>query len=57
LAALGFELRASCLLTKQSYCLSHSVRPCVGILRKGLMNYLPRLALNHIPADLCILVS
>jgi hypothetical protein len=38
LAALGFELRASHLLS--SYCLSHSI---------SLANFLPRLASNHNP--------
>jgi hypothetical protein len=43
---LRFELRA--------YTLSHSTSP---FLREGLTNYLPRLALNLGPPDLCLLSS
>jgi hypothetical protein len=50
---LGFELRTNAL--------SHSTSPfiCVGFvfLRYGLSNYLPRLASNHNPPDLCFLSS
>jgi hypothetical protein len=39
--------------------LSHSTSPFVScfFLREDLTNYLPRLALNHDPPDLCLLSS
>jgi hypothetical protein len=48
---LGFELRP--------YTLSHSTSPFFvkGFLRSGLANYLPGLALNLDPPDLCLLSS
>jgi hypothetical protein len=50
-SVLRFELRA--------YTLSHSTSPFFvkGILRWGLVNYLPGLALNRDPPDLCLLSS
>jgi hypothetical protein len=52
-AVLGFELRA--------FTLSHSTNPvivCVmDFFKIGLANYLPRLALNRHPPDLCLLSS
>jgi hypothetical protein len=51
LSVLELKLRA--------YTLSHSTGPtffvCWIFSRKGLMNYLPRLALNRVPLDLCLL--
>jgi hypothetical protein len=49
---LGLELRA--------FTLSHSTSPFFlwrVFSRQGLTNYLPRLALNHDPPDLCLLSS
>jgi hypothetical protein len=45
---LRLELRA--------FTLSHSTSPIFveGFSRKGLENYLPELALNHYPRDLCL---
>jgi hypothetical protein len=50
-AVLGLELRA--------FTLSHSTSPTFvkGFSRQGLVNYLPGLALNHDPPDLCVLSS
>jgi hypothetical protein len=51
LVVLGLELRA--------YTLSHSTSPFFlkGIFEIGSLNYLPRLALNSNPPDLCLLSS
>jgi hypothetical protein len=51
-ALLGLELRA--------YTLSHSPSPffVIGFFRdRGSWNYLPRMASNHDPPDLCLLNS
>jgi hypothetical protein len=48
-SVLGLELRA--------FAFSHSTSPIfvMGFPRQGLENYLPGLALNHDPPDLCLL--
>jgi hypothetical protein len=48
---LGLELR--------SFTLSHPTSPIfvMGIFKIGYMSYLPKLALNHNPPDLCLLSS
>jgi hypothetical protein len=51
---LGFELRASRLPGRHFYDLSHSTNP---FQRWGLVSYLPRLAWNSGPPDLCLLSS
>jgi hypothetical protein len=45
---LRFELRASTL--------SHSISPFSDrfFSRQGLMNYLPKLASNHAPLNICL---
>jgi hypothetical protein len=50
-ALLGLELGA--------YTLSHSVRPLLYwiFLRKGLVKYLPRIASNLNPPELCLISS
>jgi hypothetical protein len=53
LAALGFELRASHLLCR---CSASPVLCCV-FSKQSLMNYLPELAFNLDPPDLCLLSS
>jgi hypothetical protein len=37
LAVLGFDLRASCLLCRCCYCLSHHTSPKIAILNQGLV--------------------
>jgi hypothetical protein len=56
LVILGFELRAFTLARQVRYYLSHSARPIIvlSIFEIGFHNYLPRLALNRNPPDLCL---
>jgi hypothetical protein len=59
LMVLGFERRAFTLARKAFYHLSYSTSPflCWVFLRYSLKNYLPRLASNPNPPDLCLLSS
>jgi hypothetical protein len=59
LVALLFEFRASSLIGRHFYHLSHSFSPFLWWVfsRQGLKYYLPRLASNQYLPDLCLLSS